>query len=50
MAMAAGFVSTILFVFGKLTQGNYMMLQSGTVLMYLAANNHEKVLTNARNS
>lgn len=42
MASAAGIVSTVLFVFHQLTQGNYMMLQSGTVLMYLAANNHEK--------
>lgn len=49
MAMGAGVVSTLLFVFGKLTQGNYMMLQSGTILMYLAANNHEKALSNARN-
>ena len=49
MAMGAGIVSTILFMLNKLTQGNYMMLQSGTILMYLAANNHEKVITSARN-
>lgn len=44
MASVAGVVSTVLFVFNKLTQGNYMILQQGTILMYLAANAHQKSL------
>lgn len=52
MAMAAGFVSTALFIFGKLTQEHYMALQMGTVVAYLTVNNHEKSLEKAiaRNS
>lgn len=52
MAMSAGFVSTSLFIIGKLTQEHYMALQMGTVVAYLTANNHEKSMekANARNS
>lgn len=52
MTMSAGFVSTVLFIFGKLTQEHYMALQMGTVVAYLAANNHEKSMeiSNARST
>lgn len=54
LALGAGVVSTVLFIFGKLTEEHYMALQMGAVVAYLAANNHEKSLAkdkaNAGNS
>lgn len=44
MTMCAGVTSTILFILHQLTQGNFMILQEGTILMYLAANNQQKTV------